>query len=190
MQCDDRRKPRAASYDHRRVVIRIAGFLCFLALLITAPFAVADGGAPAKKPQVPIRLQFGTEGPVAVGSAVTVTLTVTPMISSESVAVVAVLPEGLHLVNGETVWTGALAKGESHTLTMTVRPEQVNLSIPQMEIKGKATLTLPNGAQISRLAVLTLEPDSSKSKLRMQERRSPGGDSILEIPAPSGPNSK
>ncbi|MBI3611234.1 MAG: hypothetical protein HY204_11125 [Nitrospirae bacterium] len=163
-------------------------YFLLLAIVATASVdAVAGDGGVIGKPQVPIRLQFGAEGPVAVGSEMTITLTVTPLVQPESVTVVAVLPEGMRLVNGETVWTGTLAKEESHTVTMTVRPEPVNPSIPQIEVKGKATLTLPNGAQVSRLAVLTLDLNPTKPKSRLRERPGPGGQSILEIPLPSDP---
>jgi hypothetical protein len=186
MNSKEREKTGAGSDNRRRVIKRVAGFLGLMAFLITVPFAAADGGAPMKKPQVPIALQFGTEGPVAVGSAVTVTLTVTPMISSESVAVFITLPEGLSLLDGDASWTGPLEKNQSHVLTIHVRPELA----ASLEVKGLAVLTLPGGSKMSRYAVRMLDLDPNRPKPSLRERRSPSGDSILEIPAQSGPNTK
>jgi len=179
-------KTGAGSDTGRRVFRRVVVVLGLITLLITAPFAVADGGTSAKKPQVPIGLQFGTEGPVAVGSAVTVTLTVTPMISSESVEVSILLSDGLSRLEGDAGWTGPLDKNQSHVLTIRVRPELA----ASLEIKGLAVITLPGGSKMRRHAVLALDLDPNKSKPTLHERRSPRGDSILEIPAESRPKNK
>lgn len=169
-----------------RTVIRIAGFLGGMALLIPSAFVIADGGAPMKKPQVPIVLRFGTEGAVAVGSEVTVTLTVTPMISSESATVSILLPDGLTLLDGETGWTGVLEKNQNHVLTIRVRPEQA----ASLEVKAIAALTMANGSQMSRHAVLTLDLNPNKLKPQPRERPGPRGNSILEIPAQSSPKTQ
>jgi uncharacterized protein (DUF58 family) len=180
------RKMTGTISDKRwRIVIRIAGFLGGMALLNPSAFVIADGG-PMKKPQVPIALQFGTEGTVAVGSEVTVTLTVTPLVSSESVTVSMTLPDGLRLVDGNTTWTGTLEKGQSHVLTIQVRPEQA----ASLEVKAKAALTMANGSQMSRHAILTLDLNPNQLKSQPRERPGPRGNSILEIPAESRPKTK
>jgi hypothetical protein len=174
-------KTGVGSDNRGRVCKCVAVILGLTAILIAVPFAAVDGGAPAKKPQVPIALQFGTEGPVAVGSAVTVTLTVTPMTSSESVTVSIALPDGLSLLDGDTSWTGSLEKDQSHVLTIQVRPENAAL----LEVRAKAVLLSVGGSRMSRNAVLTLDLDPNKPKPRLQQRSGPGRDSITEIPAQS-----
>lgn len=186
MQFNDRIKTGAIWHNRWRIIKRIAGVLGCAALLIPAAFAVAGDGAPVKKPQAPIALRFGTEGTVAVGSPLTVTLAVTPMIPSESVTVSVTLPDGLSLLDGPTDWTGSLEKDQSHVLTIRVRPDLA----ASLEVRAKAVLRSVGGSQMSRHAVLTLDLDPNKPKPRLQQRSRPGGDSILEIPAQSRPNTK
>jgi hypothetical protein len=186
MHSNEMEKSGPASDDRRGVIRRVAGFLGLAAILMTVPFAAADGGAPSQKPQVPVALRFGTEGPVAVGSPVTVTLTVTPMISSESVAVSITLPDGLSLLDGDVSWTGPLEKRQSHVLTIHVRPE---LAVP-LEVRGLAVLTLPGGSKMSRHAVRMLDLGPNPSKPSLREQHGLQGESILEIPAQSGPKTR
>lgn len=185
MQWNGRKMTGIVSDKRRRAVIRVAGFLGGMALLIPSAVVIADGG-PMKKPQVPIALQFGTEGPVAVGSTVTVTLTVTPMISSESVAVSIVLPEGLTLLDGDASWAGPLEKNQSHVLTIHVRPELA----ASLEIRAKAVLARVGGFQMSRHAALMLDLDPNKPKPRLRERSGPDGSTILEVPVESRPKTQ
>lgn len=186
MHSDEMEKTGAVSDNRRRVITRVAGFLGLIALLVPSAFVIAGGGAPVKKPQVPIALQFVTEGPVAVGSPVAVILTVTPMIASESVTISIMLPDGLSLLDGDTGWTGLLEKDQSHVMTIQVRPENA----ASLEVRAKAVLLSVGGSRMSRNAVLTLDLDPNKPKPRMQQRSHPGGDSILEIPAQSVPKTK
>ena len=186
MHSNEMEKTGAVSDNRRRAVRRIAGFLGLMALLIPAAFTAASNGGPVKKPQLPIALQFGTEGPAAVGSPLTVTLTVTPMISSESVTVSITLPDGLSLLDGDTDWTGLLEKDQSHVLTFHVRPEIA----ASLEVKARAVLTRLGGSQISRLAVLMLDLDPDKQKPRPKKRSGRGGEEILEIPAQHSPKTQ
>lgn len=167
------------------IVKRITAVLGFAAVLSlpSSPGLFAGNGGPEKKPQAPIALGFSTEGAVMLGSPLTVMLTVTPLIASESVSVSILLPDGLSLLEGDIAWSGPLEADQSHILTIRVRPE----TAASLEVKARAALTRPGGSSISRHAVLTLDPGPAKPKPRLRERRGPGGDSILEIPAQRGP---
>lgn len=188
MRLNDGKKTGAIWCNRWRIIKRITGVLGCTALLIPAAFAVAGDGAPAKKPQAPIALRFGTEGTVAVGSPLTVTLTVTPMILSESVTVSVTLPDGLSLLDGPTDWTGSLEKDQSHVMTIRVRPDLA----ASLEVRAKAVLRSVGGSQMSRHAVLMLDLDSDKPKSQPQlrQRSGPGRDSITEIPVQSRPKTK
>jgi len=186
MRCDEIRQTPAVSFDYRRAVIPLAFVFCLLALLGVVPSALAAGDPHPGKPQVPVGLQFVTEGTIALGSAVEVTLTVTPMVSSESVTVSIKLPEGLNLLDGDTDWTGPIGKNQSHILTFHVRPE---MAAP-LEIKGLAVLTIPGGSKMTRHAVLLLDLDPNRPKPRVREQHGPHGESILEIPAQTRPYNK
>jgi len=186
MQWNGMKKNRTPLTHPCRAFIWAAGILGCVTLLIPSAFVFADGAAPMKKPQAPIRLQFGTEGAVAVGSEVTVTLTGMPMVSSESATVSILLPEGLTLLDGETGWTGLLEKNQSHVLTIRVRPERA----ASLEIRAKAVLAMAGGSQMSRHAALMLDLDPNKPKPRLQQRSGPGDSMILEIPAQSRPKNR
>ncbi len=186
MQWNDRTETGIVWAEGWRTLVRVAGFLGWMAILFPAGLTAAGGDRSVKKPQGPIALQFSTEGSIAVGSEVTVTLTVTPLISSESTTVSILLPEKLSLLGGDTSWTGPLEKNQSHVLTIQVRPELAE----SLEIRAHAVLALVGGSQMSRHAVLMLDLDPDKPKPELRSRPGPGGNSILEIPAQSRPKTK
>lgn len=168
----------------RKVVGAVLGLM---ALFVPFEFAAdAGGGPPVRKPQVPIRLEINSGGPVSVGAPVTITLTVTPLVPSQSVTTSITLPDGIRLLDGDTDWSGSLEKDQSHVVTITVLPDRAAL----FEVKAKAVLTLVSGSQMSRHAAMTLDLDPNKPKPNVRKRSGPGGESILEIPVQSGPEVK
>ena len=115
--------------------------------------AVAPAGA-ATKPQAPIEISLSASPSVAHERVAEITLHVRPLVDAPSIRVAFILPDGVAVVKGDEAWEGALARGESRDL-------RISIKVPDHEsyvILGSATIQYPDGARLGGSAAVTVRP--------------------------------
>jgi hypothetical protein len=135
--------------------------------------------AHATMPSVPIAVTLESTGSVAVDVDLTVTLTAKPLVDAERLSMTITLPEGVELVAGDAVWTGAVRAQESRALTVTVRPRRAAPAV----IRGGVRLEFSDGTTLGETRSLSLElGERAKQGLGISPPKKTGtGEPVIEF---------
>lgn len=135
----------------------------WISLVVVLMAALAAGSSPflavapadaATKPQAPIEISLSTSPSAVHERMAEVTLHVRPLVDAPTIRVAIILPDGVAVVTGNEAWEGALAKGESRDLRISIKAPDREAYV----ILGSATIQYPDGAHLGGRAAVTVRP--------------------------------
>jgi len=151
---------------------------CLVAVLGCLSALLAHPVAHATMPRAPVDLRLELGGEPAVGAEVEVTLRIRPLADAAAVALTLTLPSELELVAGETTWRGVVRAGQSHALTVVIRPRE---AVPAT-IQGIGVLEFQDGTKLgeSRAVTLDLGPAIKQKSALPPSKKTQTGDPVIE----------